>query len=124
MSYIRVLPRDLFNEAKLLKCLGQLSLHIHDHNPLTRLYGMALRHYTSITDGFTIDLDAANNALCVHNLSLESSVGHIHLYSVYNSKAPYPLQFTLQSGACGAVFCDNGNFDQEFIDALREESNR
>lgn len=29
-SYRRVLPRDLFNEAKLLKCLGQLSLMIHD----------------------------------------------------------------------------------------------
>lgn len=30
MSYTRVLPRDLFNEAKLLKCLGQLALNIHD----------------------------------------------------------------------------------------------
>lgn len=30
MSYKREIPRDLFNEAKLLKCLGLLSLKIHD----------------------------------------------------------------------------------------------
>jgi hypothetical protein len=30
MSYTRVLPRDLFNESKLLKCLGQLALNVHD----------------------------------------------------------------------------------------------
>lgn len=29
-EYQRVIPRDLFNEAKLLKCLGRLSLFIHD----------------------------------------------------------------------------------------------
>lgn len=26
MTYLRVIPRDLFNEAKLLKCLGKLYL--------------------------------------------------------------------------------------------------
>jgi len=30
MSYSRVIPRDFFNEAKLLKCMGQLSLAILD----------------------------------------------------------------------------------------------
>ena len=30
MSYTRETPRDLFNESKLLKCLGQLSLIIHN----------------------------------------------------------------------------------------------
>ena len=30
MEYTRVIPRDLFNEAKLLKCVGQLALLIHD----------------------------------------------------------------------------------------------
>lgn len=30
MTYTRVLPRDLFNEANLLKCLGQLALIAHD----------------------------------------------------------------------------------------------
>lgn len=29
-NYFRVLPRDLFNEAKLLKCVGRLCLLIHD----------------------------------------------------------------------------------------------
>lgn len=29
-EYQRVIPRDLFNEAKLLKSLGQLCLMIHD----------------------------------------------------------------------------------------------
>lgn len=30
MNYIRVIPRDFFNESKLLKCMGQLSLKILD----------------------------------------------------------------------------------------------
>lgn len=29
MSYIRVVPRDFFNEAKLLKCLGQFELCVN-----------------------------------------------------------------------------------------------
>ena len=29
-KYTRVLPRDLFNEAKLMKCMGLLTLLIHD----------------------------------------------------------------------------------------------
>ena len=29
-NYYRVIPRDLFNEAKLLKCMGHLCLKIHD----------------------------------------------------------------------------------------------
>ncbi len=30
MTYHRVLPRDAFNEAKLLKCIGKLTLLIED----------------------------------------------------------------------------------------------
>lgn len=30
MTYQREIPRDLFNEANLLKCLGQISLIAHD----------------------------------------------------------------------------------------------
>lgn len=29
-NYQRVIPRDLFNEAKLGKCMGRLILRIHD----------------------------------------------------------------------------------------------
>jgi hypothetical protein len=30
IEYNRVIPRDLFNESKLLKCFGQLALLMHD----------------------------------------------------------------------------------------------
>ena len=30
MSYARVIPRDLFNEANLLKCLGKVALILMD----------------------------------------------------------------------------------------------
>ena len=33
MSYIRVIPRDLFNEANLLKCHGQLVIHLEGRLP-------------------------------------------------------------------------------------------
>lgn len=33
-NYQRVIPRDLFNESKLLKCIGRLILKIHDNDNL------------------------------------------------------------------------------------------
>lgn len=37
MSYFRVIPRDLFNEASLLKCYGRLAILLDDmRSPLGR----------------------------------------------------------------------------------------
>lgn len=36
-NYHRVIPRDLFNEASLLKCLGRLWVETERHQPLVRI---------------------------------------------------------------------------------------
>ena len=47
--YKRVLPRDLFNEAKLLKCLGRLCLLIEDD-----MCKLEYDHDDEFAEGFVI----------------------------------------------------------------------
>lgn len=62
MSYIRVCPRDLFNEANLLKCLGKLTLLVHDEE----IQGLNFNHEAQ-DKGFVIDQDE-DGAIHVINL--------------------------------------------------------
>jgi hypothetical protein len=114
MPYKRVLPRDLFNESKLLKCLGQLALILHDYG---RRYPLRLEHERP-SRGFMIERDPADGGLYCVNLNLYHRDGRrIELSTNYNSKSPYPLFFILEDES-GAVFTDDGKFDQDFLDAL------
>jgi len=65
MSYLRVIPRDLFNESKLLKCLGQVCLHIHDNRA-----GRLAMVESGAADGeqFEIDQNEFDGSLYVSNL--------------------------------------------------------
>jgi hypothetical protein len=111
MPYTRVIPRDLFNEAKLLKCLGHLALTLHDYEgrwPLT------LNHEDP-ESGFVIDQDENTGNLYCLNLELTHGEDRtIGLSSVYNSKSPYPLIFSVDDDG-DYVFDDNGNFSAEFL---------
>lgn len=115
MSYQRVIPRDLFNESKLLKCLGQLALIIHDG---TR-YPMTLEH-DSCDAGFIIAQDDSTGALYCDNLSLFCAGRLIGLKSPYNDKNTYPLQFNLWEGDEGPVFTDKGQLTPEFEELLNK----
>ena len=92
MSYTRVLPRDLFNEAKLLKCVGQLALLIYDGLP----WPIGLLHRTP-PKGFVVHRYEGDGGLYVGNLDLVARVGagryRIALKSGLNSRGPYPLVF-------------------------------
>ncbi len=114
MSYTRVIPRDLFNEAKLLKCLGQLALLIHDNNR----FGVALEHDEEPDRGFVIEQDRSSGALLCSNLSCYCNGRLIGLRSPYNSKEPYPLTFILEDNE-GQVFNPDGTFHVEFIVLLK-----
>lgn len=117
MDYQRVIPRDLFNESKLLKCLGQLALIIHDgvdvHEDLN------LEHDQEEFLGFNIDKDESDGGLYVSNLILTIENDVIMVYTPYNSKDPYPLVFVKCDGVGeGKVFTDEGKLSQEFKDWL------
>jgi hypothetical protein len=123
VTYQRVIPRDLFNEAKLLKCLGQLALLIHE--------GRGIRWPIRLEeeDGgapFAIELDAENHGLAAPGLRLvvrlpgAEEPAEVYLYSPYNSKKPYPLHFVPpdEYGDIGNVFNDDGTLSREFCACL------
>jgi hypothetical protein len=121
MNYIRVIPRDLFNEAKLLKCLAQLSLLIHDGVNIR--WNLTLNH-DKPENGFEIDLDQANLWLFCQNLKLLlNEKQRIPLFTPYNSKEPYPL-FTLdQNENFIDVLTTKGQLHPDFIKLLDQLTN-
>ena len=124
MTYQRVIPRDLFNEAKLLKCLGQLSLFILDgidHSRWSVPEHLRLTHYTDVTEGFLIEQDESDGSLSCSNVRLTMYIQEIRLSSPYNCKDAYPLQFAFHAGdewIEGDVFNDDGNFSGEFQELI------
>ncbi len=121
-KYERVLPRDLFNEAKLLKCLGQLSLLIHEGKVRWPLH---LEHFTPAGwDGFVVDQNPASGGLFVRNLRLILGNRRITVESCYNSKDAFPLVFTDPVRGEGEVFNEDGSLSDEFsayLDSLTSE---
>lgn len=87
--YHRVIPRDLFNEAKLLKCLGQLALLHHDNGLLQKCFTVELQYPGT---GFDVHQDESSGALFVSNLRVRLKDGtDLMLRTSYNSKDAYPL---------------------------------
>ena len=115
----RVIPRDLFNEAKLLKCLGQLSLLLHDGVGIR--WPLRLRHKRP-EKGFRIDQRAGDAGLFCVNLNLSLNGRKIVVFSSYNSKEPYPLLFEDWEGGEGEVFDASGQFSTEFMEWLDRQT--
>jgi len=88
MSYLRVIPRDLFNEAKLLKCLG--ALYIAAERLPEGWVTLERGH-----DGapFQIEQNKSDGSIFVANVHVYVNKIHVHVYTSLNSKAPYPLRF-------------------------------
>ena len=89
MNYQRVCPRDLFNEGKLLKCLGKISIFIHDNY----LPGLTLEEPEG-QDGFKI-YQTIDGDLFVLNLRFTDEEGEeVHFSLPYNSRDKWPLEMT------------------------------
>lgn len=122
-EYTRVLPRDLFNEAKLLKCLGRLVLKTVDGQvpDLTFEHHNVIFSEGEIYKGFDVSQNPDSGDLYVWNLRFYFKEQPIYFESNYNCKSPYPLTFIFQDRFgdsdinCGAfVFDDDGEFSEEF----------
>ncbi len=113
-SYKRVLPRDLFNEASLLKCLGRVSLLIEDGMAPS---GMRLEHTGQ--NGFEIDQSPGSGDLCCMNLMLITPDGRrSFLWRNHNSREEWPLFVgAMVDGEEEEieVFDTVGNFTSEFV---------
>lgn len=109
-QYSRVIPRDFFNEAKLLKCMGVLSLAILDRK-LPK--GMEVK-IEETGEPFEICL-SDEGSLFVSNYPTAVNGERVIFKTTYNSKSNYPFYCETQDiEVC--VFDESGNFDSEFIE--------
>lgn len=112
MPYQRVLPRDLFNEAKLLKCLGRLSLLIEDG-----MLPMRVIHDTMTDPGFLVDQNPDDGSFFCANLQFyaprQGRLRLVPFHSALNSRESWPLLCTWQQEEL-AVFNEDGSLTDEF----------
>lgn len=114
-NYTRVLPRDLYNESKLLKCIGRLVLLIEDgHAP----YGLQYEHEG---EPFEIGL-VEDGHLTFTNIHFSIGETELFLKTVYNSKNNYPL-FLEYDNVDYEVFDEHGHFTKEFFSFTSEAHN-
>lgn len=113
-DYTRVIPRDLFNEAKLLKCLGQVALLQLDW-PLPQME-LSLIQTQSIR-GFSIRQDPSDGSIHCQNLYVYISRKRVRLHTPLNSREPYPLHATIADESV-QVLTDDGKWHPDFLDAV------
>lgn len=111
-DYQRVLPRDLFNEAKLLKCLGRLVLLIHDRK--IPFIGEVIH------DGepFIIALND-EGSLIVTNVTIKVNKSAFTFKTTYNAKSNYPFYLETKDYSEVLVFDEGGEFTEEFIEFVK-----
>lgn len=121
MSHERILPRDLFNEAKLLKCLGRLSLLKHEHPDLP--FTVELDEEKA-TDRFIIEQDQDTGDLYVSNIRILSGKIELQANIPYNApNDPWPLRVVYDDRdefEETSVFDENGDLTAEARDKFRE----
>ena len=109
MSYPRVIPRDLFNEAKLLKCMGRLALLVHDE----MTPGDIKIEYD--TDGFEVGQNPDDGSLTITNMHVLINDRIVPMATMYNSKDNYPL-WAIGEDADYPVFTEDGDWHLDFIE--------
>lgn len=84
MTYNRVFPRDLFNDANLLKCLAQLTMLIEDGK---------LPDVTYTYDGadFNIVQDISDGSTYCTNLTFYYKGEQLDIWRPMNSRRAWPL---------------------------------
>lgn len=109
----RVIPRDFFNEGKLLKCMGVVALKI-----INNLVPNNIEMYFE-EDGsaFNIVLNPENNFLELINYPIIINNRRFILGTRYNSKDNFPLYLTDYDDYLEVlVLNEDGNFTDEFIE--------
>jgi hypothetical protein len=117
-DYTRVIPRDFFNEAKLLKCMGMLSLKILDR----QLPDGIEIEVKEDGDPFNIQL-TDDGLLFIANYPVKVNRKNVFFGSTYNSKRNFPLLCVI-SYVEYTVFNEDGTFTEEFINQFSPIKNK
>lgn len=111
MSYRRVLPRDLFNEADLLKCYGRLWLLAENRKDI--------RFAEEDASSFAIDQDESDGSLTVTNLTFQIHGKTCKLYRPLNSRHAWPL-WVDDGDDMVAVFTTGGELSPDMLQLIAE----
>ncbi len=112
--YTRVIPRDLFNEAKLLKCMGRLTLL-----ELDRMLPCKMIIVHDDSKPFDIQL-MEEGSLYIRNIEvfIKEEPAAFIFKTTLNSKANYPM-FVEHKSCDYRVFNEAGEFDEEFLEFVK-----
>jgi hypothetical protein len=122
-DYMRIFPRDFFNESKLLKCMGQLTLQME--KGFGAELGLKWVHDRQASEGFEIRQDGPLNGFYCDNVTLYSTKldKEFFIYSVCNARTPYPLfHFNEETGDDVEILDDLGNISGIFMDYIQGEA--
>jgi hypothetical protein len=110
-TYLRVIPRDLFNEASLLKCLGRFWIETERYQP---------RKVQMEFDGEAFDVCQDDDGrLWVRNIEIFIHGKPYWHYRPLNSREPWPLYLTTDDD-CIAVFTDDGQLTPELLALINQ----
>lgn len=117
-NYKRILPRDLFNEAKLLKCIGKIALlHCDEKIPGLKI------EYINQSKGFEIKQEKSDGSIYISNMKFKDEKGRtINFYTSLNDKSPWPLVMEYQ-GSDYYPINDDGEYQLYINLFCDEESN-
>lgn len=119
MSYTRVIPRDLFNEANLLKCYGQLALwHLDNVVP-----GLVVEMCTGQNIPFDVR-QTDDGETYVANVSVYVHGRELQLGRPCNSRESWPLYVRSmgeQEWLDVPVFTTTGEPHPEFLQLLQQQ---
>lgn len=106
-SYTRVIPRDLFNEANLLKCLGRFWIKTEHYQPNM----VTIEH-----DGepFDVGQNDDDGTISVRNVAISINGTRCHVCRPLNSRAEWPLYFDTEEDRI-AIFTDAGELTAEVL---------
>lgn len=107
-EYKRVIPRDFFNEAKLLNCLGRFQIFVIEG----RVGGLPI-HIEFDGGAFDIRQSGYDGCLYVINYRVYLDKHEIVLFTNYNSRERWPLVANYK-GVEYYVFDDHGNWMSNF----------
>lgn len=111
LSYNRVAPRDLFNEANFLKCLGQLAMAIIDGH-LPHIY---FDEDTYSQVGTPLMQNEDGDLCLVYDLfKFKCDDDAILIFRPLNSREPWPIYTINEDGERVSLFDADGKITDQF----------
>jgi len=115
-NYIRVLPRDLFNEASLFKCVARLWILTDDRRD------HQAKFVTEDVEVFNVLQDQSSGAIYIGNVEFTVRGVPHRLSRPLNARSAWPLYMDIEDGdETLSVFDDDGNLSAEMLTYISRE---